>query len=176
MIADSRSKRHVKRQNDIIQVNLKNKTTPTIDRYCHRNNEITLDMIDVVAGQLGYHPFNIVDIVYSSCKRSDGNDRHPLVAVLYPLNHNEEVGGRYSGDEGPKPFPTTLWITCPDLHTRISKLEDLGYINKFQQKLLIDSNSVQWLKEMRNAHLLYSAFRWSMLSPEHKELVSSSGW
>lgn len=175
MNVENRSKRHTKRQHDIIQVNLKNKVAPTLDRYKHRKNHLTLDLINNVAGQLGYHPFNIVDVVLDNSD-VDGSGDHPLVAILYPLNHNEEVKGRYSGDDGPKPFPTTLWITCPDLHTRISKLEDLGFINKFQQKLLKDSNSATMLEQMHRAHAGYAQFRWDLLASDDEALVISSGW
>ena len=173
---DGRSKRHGKRQNDIIQVNLKNKNPITLDRYNHRTETLSLATIEIVAGQLGYHPYNIVDVVLSKYSDIDGTENMPLVAVLYPLNHNEEVGGRYSGSDGPKPFPTTFWMTCPDLHTRISKLEDLGYINKFQQQLLTDSNSAVWLEQMQNAHKSYGMFRWELLSDDDKTFIESSGW
>lgn len=173
MNVENRSKRHTKRQHDITQVNLKNKVAPTLDRYQYRRGHLELDIINKVAGQLGYHPFNIVDVVLDS--RDEAND-HPLVAVLYPLNYNEEVKGRYSGNDGPKPFPTTLWITCPDLHTRISKLEDLGFISKFQQKLLNDSNSAIMLEQMHRAHAGYAQFRWDLLASDDEALVISSGW
>ena len=176
MNVENRSKRHTKRQHDIIQVNLKNKVAPTLDRYKHRRSHLKLDIINNVAGQLGYHPFNIVDVVLDSNEEVHGSDDHPLVAILYPLNHNEEVKGRYSGDDGPKPFPTTLWITCPDLHTRISKLEDLGFINKFQQKLLNDSDSAIMLEQMHRAHAGYANFRWDLLARDDEALVISSGW
>lgn len=176
MEVETRSKRHIKRQNDIIQVNLKNKTPLTLDNYAHRSDILNLGTIEKVAGQLGYHPYNIVNVVLQKCYDTNETDNHPLVAVLYPLNHNEEVGGRYAGKDGPKPFPTTFWMTCPDLHTRISKLEDLGYINKFQQQLLTDPNSENWLKQMHNAHKGYAAFRWSLLSEDDKLLIEASGW
>jgi hypothetical protein len=176
MNVENRSKRHIKRQNDIIQVNRKNKVTPTLEHYRHRGADLTLETIDSVAGQLGYHPFNIVNVVLSNCQEINGTDNYPLVAILYPLNHNDEVGGRYSGKDGPKPFPTTLWITCPDLHTRISRLEGLGYINKLQHKLLSDLGCEVWLQQMRNAHLEYAAFRWDLLGPDDMNLVESSGW
>jgi hypothetical protein len=135
----NRSKRHGKRKNDIAGINQRNKNATSLERYTHRSDSLTLEIIETVAGQLGYHPFNIVDVVLSNSdkvKELGGTENYPLVAILYPLNHNEEVGGRYSGSDGPKPFPTTTWITCPDLHTRISELEVKGYINKLQQKLL----------------------------------------
>ena len=135
MSVDNRSKRHIKRQNDIIQVNRKNKAPTALDRYVRREESLSLEEIEVVSGQLGYHPYNIVNVVLNRCFEINGRPNYPLVAVLYPLNHNEEVGGRYAGKDGPKPFPTTFWMTCPDLHTRISRLEDLGYINKFQQQV-----------------------------------------
>jgi hypothetical protein len=181
MKSENRSKRHAKRQNDIIEVNIKNKTATNIEHYVYRSEFLTLDVIECVAGQLGYHPLNIVNAVLKTDENNkiitvNEIENYPLVAVLYPLNHNKEVGGRYSSNEGPKPFPTTFWMTCPDLHTRISKLEDLGYINKFQLKLLNDEKSEIWLKNMHNAHKSYREFRWSLLSNEDKMLVETSGW
>ena len=176
MNVETRSRRLIKRQNDIIQINLKTKSPPTLDSYAHRSETLTLGAIETVARQLGYHPYNIVDVVFQKCVDTSGADHHPLVAVLYPLNHNEEVGGRYAGRDGPKPFPTTFWMTCPDLHTRISKLEDLGYINKFQLQLLNDLNSAQWLQQMHDAHRSYATFRWNLLSEDDKLLIDSSGW
>jgi hypothetical protein len=114
MNSENRSKRHAKRQNDIIEVNIKNKTSTNLEHYVYRSESLTLDVIECIAGQLGYHPLNIVNAVLKKNEKNEiivvnEIENHPLVAVLYPLNYNKEVGGRYSSNEGPKPFPTTFW-------------------------------------------------------------------
>lgn len=101
---EQRSKRHGKRQNNIL-----NKEKTTIENYTYRSDKLTIEMIDVMSGQLGYHPFNIIDAIIIS-------KNHPLVAVLYPLNHNKEVGDNYSKINSPKPFPTIFWmVSCVDM-------------------------------------------------------------
>lgn len=59
---------------------------------------------------------------------------HPLVAVVYPLNCNS-FNRQHKHSKILKPFPTVIWLTCPELHTKISKLEDAGWISKLQTKL-----------------------------------------
>ena len=34
-----------------------------------------------------------------------------------------------------KPFPTTFWLTCPHLVKEVSRLEEAGYISKFEEIL-----------------------------------------
>ena len=36
---------------------------------------------------------------------------------------------------GGKPFPTTFWLTCPYLVKEVSRLEEAGYISKFEEIL-----------------------------------------
>jgi hypothetical protein len=63
-----------------------------------------------------------------------------------------------------------MWITCPKLHTRISKLEDQGWVIKFQEKLL---GNEEYLQIMHDAHDKYSKFRWSLLSAEDILMIES---
>ena len=37
-----------------------------------------------------------------------------------------------------KPFPTIFWLTCPHLVKEVSRLEEAGYISKFEEKLRRD--------------------------------------
>ena len=98
--------------------------------FLHKSSELSLITIKAVVGQLGYHPYNLIDVVLDPLSSTP----HPLVAILYPLNAND-VGGRYTKKGGRKPFPTTLWIVSRDLYSRISKLEDMGWVQKLQRRL-----------------------------------------
>lgn len=130
---------------------------------------LTLEDVQFVTNQLGYIPYNIIQIgAYSS------SSKKPLVAILYPLLLND-LKGNYIKEEGYKPFPTTMWITCPKLHSRISKLEDQGWINVIQEKIKDEKNK-EYLEIMHNAHDLYSKYRWSLLSTEDIELIETKGW
>ena len=135
-----------------------------------RSNEIlTLKEVQIVTNQLKYIPYNIIKIgAYSS------STNEPLVAILYPLLLND-LKGNYIKEEGYKPFPTTMWITCPKLHTRISKLEDQGWINIIQDRIKDDKNK-EYLEIMHNAHDMYSKYRWSLLSTEDIQLIETNGW
>lgn len=98
--------------------------------FRHISSELSLVTIKSVVKQLGYHPYNLIDVVLDPLSSTP----HPLVATLYPLNAND-VGGRYAKKRGRKPFPTTLWIVSRDLYCRISKLEDKGWVQKLQRRL-----------------------------------------
>jgi len=87
---------------------------------------------------------------------------------------NEEEGGGEEEEEDPrKPFPTMLWMTCPLLHARICKLEDLGWIAKLETRL---RSSEQFLADMSLAHARYAEARWSLLSQADVSLVEAAGW
>ena len=98
--------------------------------FLHKSTELSLITIKAVVLQLNYHPYNLIDVVLDPLSSTP----HPLVAILYPLNAND-VGGRYAKKGGRKPFPTTLWIVSRDLYSRISKLEDMGWVQKLQRRL-----------------------------------------
>lgn len=135
--------------------------------FIRRNDKLTIEDIQNVANQLRYNPMNIIDIgAYSKITKE------PIVAILYPLLVND-LQGNYIKEEGYKPFPTTMWITCPSLHTRISKLEDQGWVAKLQEKLL---GNKEFLQIMHDAHEKYSKFRWSLLTSEDITMIESKGW
>jgi uncharacterized protein len=116
--------------------------------------------VEHICNSLGYCPLNLYDI---GAKNAKGN---PVIAVLYPLNRNEEVKGRYCKEY--LPFPTMMWMTCPDLKKSISRLEDQGLIDEFQKRL---DESEEARGKMKNAHELYAAERWGILSDEDRDLV-----
>jgi Protein of unknown function (DUF501) len=169
------------------------------EMFQYRDKTMTLECLKAVVTQLGYHPYNVISAVVAPADSDCSADQlHPLVAVLYPLNENK-VNGRYASSmgEGRKPFPTTTWIVSRDLYARISKVEDMGWIQKLQNRLLkgpdpattegvenihINSKTAgdaprnPWLSQMHEAHRRYASFRWSLLSDEDKEFIQQKGW
>lgn len=145
----------------------------TLEEFPRRGDDLALSQVRAVTRQLGYKPLNIISV--AACDAQLGAD-HPQVALLYPLNFNNN-GGRYKEDDTDlKPFPTIYWMTCPKLRSRISKLETLGYIEKFQEKLVSGENSAEWLEMMRDSNRRYSECRWELLSEEDKVYIEEKGW
>ncbi len=143
-----------------------------IDVFSRRSEALTIDTTHSIIRQLGYLPYNLVEVA----AHSEQSPQHPLILKLYPLNTND-LKGRYAKSVGqPLPFPTLFWMSCPALHTKISELEDAGWIQVFQKRLLEGPESAVWLEMMDNAHRQYAAERWSMLSGEDLELVERNGW
>ena len=164
-----------------------------------RSDMLSLDIVTTVANQLGYVPLNIINVgAFRDDNRlameifplksdhviavNDGQiesppsvtltTQHPLVIIVYPLNCNS-INRQHKNSKVLKPFPTVIWMTCPELHKRISKLEDAGWISKLQTKLQ-DSN--EYKDKMISAHNLYKQFRWSLLSKDDQEYLNNSGW
>jgi hypothetical protein len=152
----------------------------TLEKLERRSQRLTLLSAQLVSKQLGYVPYNLVDVGSSiRIENADGSDgvvetiEYPLAAICYPLNSNNNLCGRYHKDGGLKPFPTVLWMTCPILHARISKLEGLGFITSFQQRL---EASEEYIAQMKEAHRRYAEFRCSLLTAEDNEFAIASGW
>lgn len=148
----------------------------TLESFHRRAMGLMLPPIRIVKHQLGYEPLNIVDIgAKIFVKLDDDNDalEYPQIILLYPLNANN-LKGKYAMTNGMKPFPTTIWMTCPILHARISKLEDLGWVSKLQSRL--NSGNPDWLNSMQHAHKAYADLRWDMLTEGDKEYVRENGW
>ena len=148
------------------------------DSFLQKSEKLSVQSIKEIIIQLGYRPLNIIDAVL------DLNSQYPIVAILYPLNSND-INGRYPSIDGRKPFPTTLWITCREVYSKISRLEDLGWVTKLQirlnnggeqNELLSKTGNNDYIKQMRNAHERYAEYRWSLLSEDDKELVASKQW
>jgi hypothetical protein len=64
-------------------------------------------------------------------------------------------------------------MCCPLLKAKISRIEESGWIQTLQQRLL---SSEEYLQQMVRAHEQYAEERWSTLSPEDIELMEISGW
>ena len=143
-----------------------------LERCEKRSQKLTLTDVKIVSKQLGYHPHNIIEVAAYSSRMS------PLVVKLYPL-HGNAITGRYRSKKGSKakqdflPFPTMLWVSCPNLHAQISHLEDLGFITQFQKRVNEDDSV---LESMRQAHNFYAEERWSLLSSEDKTFVEEKNW
>ena len=102
-----------------------------LNSLTRRSESLTLQSFKMVVEQLGYIPFNLIDVAASHPRTG-----RPLVVKLYPLNINE-MKGRYSSDNGMAlPFPTVLWLCCPEMQARVSALEDAGWVQKFQKRLI----------------------------------------
>ena len=146
--------------------------------------------LSTLRGQLGYFPTNFLSVA-ARC----ATDHRPLVALLYPLNRNDNASVRYVTEE--LPFPTYLWMTCPLLKAQviiffklqllyyidsriiwcirqISKLEKDGMINVLQARLDLDPVSQE---QMVLAHTEYSKERFELLRPEDIDRIRDRrGW
>ncbi len=137
--------------------------------FSRRSELLSVDITRNVIKQLGYLPYNLVEVAAVS----ENDCLHPLVLKLYPLNTND-LKGRYARSVGqPLPFPTMMWMSCPLLQARISELEVAGWIEVFQKRL---TDSEIYQENMREAHKQYAMERWNMLSPEEVEVVEKNGW
>lgn len=151
-----------------------------IESFVRRSNCLSIESVQNVIRQLGYLPYNLVEVAAQSSTSSSGSVtgviENPLVLKLYPLNTND-LDGRYAKSVGkPLPFPTMMWMSCRVLYAQISVLEDAGWIQVFQKRLLNSPESPEWLQIMDNAHRQYAAERWSLISPEDMELVMENNW
>ncbi|NPB05526.1 MAG: DUF501 domain-containing protein [Aquificae bacterium] len=62
-----------------------------------------------------------------------------------------------------KPFPTLFWLSCPHLVREVSKLEEKGWIRRFEERLRRDARfRGRYLK----AHALERSLRKALLPPE----------
>jgi hypothetical protein len=141
----------------------------TLDLIAQRSSALTLPQLNKMIHQLGYIPYNLVEIAAESCD----DDPVPQVAKLYPLNKND-LKGRYS--VRPLPFPTMLWLCCTTIHNRICELEVGGWVQKLQKRLTDSEESPVYLEAMSKAHKAYAQERWSLLTPEDQQLVLDNGW
>ena len=74
-----------------------------------------------------------------------------------------------------EPFPTLYWLTHPQLHTQISKLElSTDYnVSKMEERL---RSSPLYLQQMKRAHLSYGRKRWELLTLKDRDYVMQCGW
>ena len=108
----------------------------------------------------------------SSSFESNNDVGVPVVGILYPLNKNDSISGKYNTKDL-LPFPTTYWMTSPILHVIISKLEVIGLIDEYQKRL---DNSEEFKEIMKQAHESYAKDRWSLLTDADKTYITVKGW
>ena len=104
--------------------------------------------LEVLEKQLGRKPRNLVRVE----KRCSAG--YPQVITTAPL---------LESDKEPGIFPTTYWLTCPELNYRISQLEDKGWIKKLEQKIAEDEKLAG---EVSEAHQRYIQARVELISAE----------
>ncbi len=91
-----------------------------------------------------------------------GPDGGPRVVVCHPLVRR---------GASIEPFPTTLWLTDPDLCARLSHLERDGLISRVALRIAADADLRQSLAA---DHERYIALRRSLLSDEDRRAVEAS--
>ncbi|SDC66887.1 MULTISPECIES: DUF501 domain-containing protein [unclassified Candidatus Frackibacter] len=85
--------------------------------------EYTEEDLEVIKKQLGREPRNLVG-VGKRCEHG-----YPQILITYPVFNKEDELGI---------FPTTYWLSCPELITRISELESEGLVKEIQNEIIND--------------------------------------
>lgn len=150
--------------------------------YINRSKDISIEELKYITRQLGFIPINFVEVAFShpqplvqQSQSVEGEDVAQsctaAILKLYPLNH--EIHGRKSII---CPSPNMFWCFCPELHAKISMLEEDGYVQILTDRLLKSERSEEYLATMQSAHKLYAEERWNMLSEIDREYVKQHGW
>mmetsp|Transcript_9306 Transcript_9306/g.9383 ORF Transcript_9306/g.9383 Transcript_9306/m.9383 type:complete len:266 (-) Transcript_9306:270-1067(-) len=139
-----------------------------LDLMTRRSERLTVEDTQSLTDQLGYIPYNVVEV------SSRDINNTPQSALIYPLNSNPSLSGRYA--KGIKPFPTIMWLTSPILKAKISRLEYQGWITKLQHRLHHSELSETYMRQMELAHKYYKEERWNMMTSNDKEYVDQNGW
>ena len=77
--------------------------------------------LEIVERQLGRRVSNFRRVVFSC------HFGYPVVIESHPIRDG-------------KPFPTLYWLTCPHLRKEVSKLEEAGWIERFEKMMEKDRN------------------------------------
>ncbi len=109
--------------------------------------------IKVLAYQLGRSPRNLIEVK----KRCFNN--YPQVIVTHPILEKETELSI---------FPTTFWLTCPQLKYMIDKLENQGLIDKFQQKMV---NDKKFAEQIKKSHQEYANYRLKLIDNNKLEEI-----
>ncbi|MCK8817002.1 DUF501 domain-containing protein [Natroniella sulfidigena] len=102
---------------------------------------LTQEQLKVLTRQLGREPRNVAEIA----KQCVGE--HPQVITTKPILIKDDSFGI---------FPTTFWLTCPELNYRIGRLEGEGMVQKIQQEIKSNQKLATKLKQ---AHQNYAKQR-----------------
>jgi len=100
----------------------------------------------ILKKQLGRAPRNIVEIPV----RCSAN--FPQLLVTAPILSDKD-----------NIFPTTFWLSCPELNYRIAKLEDQGFITKITEKIAANPKLKSRLQQ---AHQDYASYRVDLIDSE----------
>jgi hypothetical protein len=139
--------------------------------YINQSKDISLEELKYITRQLGFIPLNFVEVAYAHSKPLIENGCTAAILKLYPLNH--EIHG---GKSMISPFPNMFWCFCPELHAKVSVLEEDGYVQILTERLQKSEISSEYLEIMRYAHQKYAEERWEMLSEIDQEYVKQHGW
>ena len=142
-------------------------TEAMLENMPFRRPSVSIDDISTLSSQLGFPPYNVVDI---AARDASGK---PIVAFLYGLT-TEKRKAKGSGsvlETFRIPFPTIYWLTCPDLKARISKLEQAGFARKLQGRLNSDPEHIA---AMQRAHELYAEERKSTLRQRDLDFLAGN--
>lgn len=82
-------------------------------------------------------------------------------------------GKRKWSSEEPVPWPNMFWLACPDTVRRVGRLEHLGYVKRFQERLRADPALVA---EFEANHRAYGARRWALLDAEDRAWCEERGY
>jgi len=100
--------------------------------------------LKVIHSQLGRSVDNVLGVEkHCSCG-------FPQVVLSYPIRDG-------------KPFPTIHYLTCPHLRKEVSKLEEKGYITKYEELVKSDP---ELFEKLRIAHEKVISKRLALLKPE----------
>lgn len=115
----------------------------------------TKEDLKVINEQLGRKPRNLEGVA----KRCEYG--YPQILVTYPIFEKEEEVGI---------FPTTYWLSCPELVERISKLETEGLIKEIQEEII----HLDKLEELLSAHEDYAQQRVNLLEEEDLQRLKNN--
>lgn len=108
--------------------------------------------------QLGRPPRGLLQI-QSRCPSG-----HPQTISVYPLLHQPN---------GPEPFPTIFWLSCPSLIEQLARLEHSRLITVLEARFATDPS----LRASLFAnHRAYIAERWNLLSVSDRRWLRNHGW
>ena len=124
------------------------------------------------------------------------DDGHPSVLLLYPLRQTGPTAATAPAEGGADgvslearddkrcktkkkwtsaeldPWVNMYWLVHPALCTRIGRLEHLGLVGAYQERLAADPAAKA---TMAAAHAHYGAARWSLLSPDDRAACEARG-
>ena len=163
------------------------------------SSSLTEDTTSSTSSSYNHHDSSLSEETTAQSQSSSLPLPPPLVLQLYPMAARQKYGGGKSDGRAYKgrrrgamrleaseeetvnddiiiePFPTLYWLTHPQLHTKISKLELSTEYNVSKMEERLRSSSL-YLQQMERAHLSYGRKRWELLTLNDREYVMQCGW